>query len=104
MATWTKRLSLLTPDFDTCQGRVLQRRKGSVSYNRWTWRGGRAPLLKILLTEEGEIDKIFWLRFGKSYLILKLVLFHRIKSCFAMIGYYCVSVGYKYEPPGYCKD
>ena len=75
-----------------------------MSYDRWTWGGGRAPPLKILLTEEGEIDKIFWLRFGKSYLILKLVLFFRIESCFAVIGKDCVSVGYKYEPPGYCKD
>ena len=71
----------------------------SVDLGRWS-----CTTVKILLTKEGEIDQIFWLRFGKSYLILKLVLFHRIKSCFAMIGYYCVSVGYKYEPPGYCKD
>ena len=90
---------VLTPDFNACQGRVLQRRKGSVSYDRWTWGGGRAPPLKILLTDEGEIDQILWLRFGKSYLILESVLFYRIESCFAIIGYDCVSVGYKYEPP-----
>ena len=42
--------------------------------------------LKILLTEEGEIDQIFWLRFGKSYLVLELVLFYRIELCFAAIG------------------
>ena len=62
---------VLTPNFDTCQRRVLQRRKGSASYDRWVWRGGRVPRLKILLTEEEEIDQIFWLRFGKSYLILE---------------------------------
>ena len=50
---------LLTPDFDMCQGRVLQRRKGAASYDRWTWRCGRVPLLKILLTGEEEIDQIF---------------------------------------------
>ena len=33
---------VLTPDFDACQGGVLQRRKGSVWYDRWTWRGDRA--------------------------------------------------------------
>ena len=77
--------NLLTPDFDTCQGRVLQRRKGSASYDRWTWRVGRVPPLKILLTGEGEIDQIFWFRFGKSY-ILELVLFYKIESCFAVIG------------------
>jgi hypothetical protein len=46
----------------------------------------RASPLKILLTEEGEIDQIFWLRFGKSYLVLGLVLFFRIESCFVVIG------------------
>jgi len=99
-----KARELLTPDFDACWGGVLQRRKGSVWYDRWTWRGDRASPLKILLTEEGEIDQIFWLWFGKSYLVLELVLFYRIDLWFAVIGWDCVSVGYKYEPPGYCKD
>ena len=63
---------MLTLDFDTCQGRVLQRRKGSAPYDRWIWRGGRVSPLKILLTGEGEIDQIFWLRFGKSYLIFRV--------------------------------
>ena len=67
---------MLTPDFDMCQERVLQRRNGSASYDRWIWRGGRVSPLKILLTEEGKIDQIFWLRFCKSYLILELVLFY----------------------------
>ena len=67
---------MLTPDFGTCQGRVLQRGKGSALYDRWIWRGGHVPRLKILLTEEGEIDQIFWLRFGKCYLIFRIV------SCF----------------------
>ena len=62
---------VLTPDFDMYQGRVLQRGKGSALYDRWIWRGGHVPWLKILLTEEGEIDQIFWLRFDKSYLILE---------------------------------
>ena len=48
--------------------------------------GGRVSSLKILLTEEGEIDQIFWFWFGKSYIILELVLFYRIESCFAVIG------------------
>ena len=82
----------------------MQRGKGSTSYDRWIQRGGRVPRLEILLTEEEEVDQIFWLRFGKSYLVLELVLFYRIESCFAVIGSDCVSVGYKYEPPGYCKD
>ena len=77
---------MLTPDFDMCQGRVLQRRKGAASYDRWIWRGGRVSPLKILLTGEGGIDQIFWLRFGESYLILELVLFYRTESCFAVIG------------------
>ena len=47
---------VLTPDFDTCQGRVLQRRKDSAPHDRGIWRGGRMSPLKILLTEEGEID------------------------------------------------
>ena len=77
---------MLTPDFDACQGGVLQRKKDSVWYDRWTWRGDRASPLKNLLIEEEEIDQIFWLRFGKSYLVLELVLFYRIESCFAVIG------------------
>ena len=28
--------------------------------------GDRVPRSKILLTEEGEVDQIFWLQFGKS--------------------------------------
>ena len=76
---------VLTPNFDTCQG-VLQRRKGSVWYDRWTWRGDRASPLKILLTEEGEVDQIFWLRFGRRYLVLEIVLFSRLESCFVVIG------------------
>ena len=63
---------VLTPDFGTCQGSVLQRRKGSASYDRWVWRGGCVSRLKILLTEEEEIDQIFWLRFGKNYLIFRI--------------------------------
>ena len=47
---------VLTPNFGTCQGRVLQRRKVSALYDRWIWRNDRVPRLKILLTEEGEID------------------------------------------------
>ena len=63
---------VLTPDFNMCQGRVLQRRKGSAPYDRWIWRGGRVSPLKILLTGEGEIDQIFCLRFGKSCLIFRV--------------------------------
>ena len=48
-------------------------------------KGDRASPLKILLTEEEEVDQIFWLRFGKSYLVLELVLFYRIESCFDVI-------------------
>ena len=62
---------MLTPDLGTCQGRVLQRRKGSALYDRWIWRDDRVPRSKILLIEEEEIDQIFWLRFGKSYLIFR---------------------------------
>ena len=64
---------MLTPNFGTCQGRVLQRRKGSALYDRWIWRDDRVPRSKILLIEEEEIDQIFWFRFGKSYLILGVV-------------------------------
>jgi len=42
--------------------------------------------LEILLTEEREVDQILWLQFGRSYLILELVLFSRIESCFAVIS------------------
>ena len=62
---------VLTPSFGTCQGGVLRRRKGSALDDRWIWRGDRVPRSKILLTEEGEVDQIFWLRFGKSYLIFR---------------------------------
>ena len=64
---------VLTPDFGTCQGGVLRTRKGYALYDRWIWRGDRVPRSKILLTEEGEVDQIFWLRFGKSYLIFRIV-------------------------------
>ena len=64
---------MLTPDFGTCQGGVLQRRKGSASYDRWIWRGDHVPRAEILLTEEEEVDQIFCLRFGKSYLIFRIV-------------------------------
>jgi len=50
---------VLTPDFGTCQGRVLQRRKGSALYDRWIWRDDRVPRSKILLTEGEEVDQIF---------------------------------------------
>ena len=49
----------LTPDFGTCQGRVLQRGKSFVLYDRWIWRGDRVPQSKILLTEGAEVDQIF---------------------------------------------
>ena len=62
---------MLTPDFGTCQGRVLQGRKSSALYDRWIWMGDRVPRSKILLTEEEEVDQIFWLRFGKNYLIFR---------------------------------
>ena len=61
---------MLTPDFGTCQGRVLQRRKGSASYDRWIWRGGRVPQLKILLTEEEKLTRYFG--FGLARVILFL--------------------------------
>ena len=77
---------MLTPDFDTCPERVLQRKKGSIWHERWTWKGDRASPLEILLTEEGEIDRIFWLRFGNSYLVLELVLFSKLESCCAVIS------------------
>ena len=64
---------LLTPNLSMCQGKVLQRRKGSVPYDWWIWRGDRGPRSKILLTEEEEVDQIFWLRFGKNYLIFRIV-------------------------------
>ena len=64
---------VLTPNFDTCQRRVLQRRKGSASYDWWIWRDDRVPRSKILLTEEEKVDQIFWLRFGKNYLFLEVV-------------------------------
>ena len=34
--------------------------------------GDRVPRSKILLTEEGEVDQIFWLRIGKNYLIFRI--------------------------------
>jgi hypothetical protein len=55
----TTKIKVLTPNFDTCQGRVLQRRKGSALYGRWIWRDDRVPRSKILLTGEGRIDQIF---------------------------------------------
>ena len=63
----------------------MQRRKGSKGYERWIYKGDCASLVKILLTEEGEVDQIFLLRFGKSYLVLELVLFYRIELCFDVI-------------------
>ena len=62
---------LLTPDFGTCQGSVLERRKSSVLYDRWIREGDRVSRSKILLTEEEEVDQISWLRFGKNYLIFR---------------------------------
>ena len=59
---------------------------------------------KILLTEEREVDQIFWFRFGRRYLVFELVLFSRLESCFAVIGLDFVSIGYKYEPPIIVKD
>ena len=78
---------MLTPSFGTCQGGVLRRRKGSALYDRWIWRGDRVPRSKILLTEGQEVDQIFWLRFGKSYLIFRNSFYSlEIESCFAGIG------------------
>ena len=62
---------MLTPDFGTCQGAVLRRRKGSALYDRWIWRGDPVPRSKILLTGREDVDQIFWLRFGKSYLVFR---------------------------------
>ena len=64
---------MLTPYFDMCQEGLLRRKKGSILYDREIWRGDRVPRSKILLTEEGEVDQIFWLWFGKSYLIFRTV-------------------------------
>ena len=47
---------MLTPDFGMCQGRVLQTRKVSASYDRWVWRGDRVPRSKILLTQEEDLQ------------------------------------------------
>jgi hypothetical protein len=78
--------NMLTPNFGMCQGRVLQRRKGSALYDRWIRRDDRVPRSKILLTEEGGIDQIFWLRFGNGYLIFgSSFLFPRIESFFVVI-------------------
>ena len=41
---------VLTPDFDTYQGRVLQRGKGSEWCEWWIWKGDRASPMEILLT------------------------------------------------------
>ena len=61
----------LTPDFDTCQGGVLLRRKGSALYDRWILEDDRVPQSKILLTEGEEVDQIFWFQFSKSYLVFR---------------------------------
>ena len=73
MPSWEgfRNLCVLTPDFGTCQGSVLERRKSSALYDRWIREGDRVPRSKILLTEEEEVDQIFWLRFGKNYLIFR---------------------------------
>ena len=47
---------VLTPDFGMCQGRVLQTRKVSASYDRWVWRGDRVPRSNILLTQEEDLQ------------------------------------------------
>ena len=62
---------MLTPNFGTCQGGVLRRRKSSALYDRWIWEDDRVPRSKILLTEGEEVDQIFWLRFGKNYLVFR---------------------------------
>ena len=59
---------MLTPNFGTCQESVLKRRKSSALYDRWIWEDDRVSRSKILLTEGEEVDQIFCLRFGKSYL------------------------------------
>ena len=64
---------MLTPDFGTCQGGVLRRRKSSALYDQWIWKNDRAPRSKNLLTEGEEVDQIFWFQFGKSYLFLEVV-------------------------------
>ena len=63
--------AMLTPDFGTCQGGVLRRRKGSTLYDRWIWRGNRVPRSKILLTEGEGVDQIFF-GFGLARVILFL--------------------------------
>ena len=45
---------VLTPDFDTYQGRVLQRGKCSEWCERWIWKGDRASPMEILLTGERQ--------------------------------------------------
>jgi hypothetical protein len=62
---------VLTPNFGTCQEGVLKRRKSSVLYDRWIWEDDHVPRSKILLTEGEEVDQIFWLWFGKNYLVLR---------------------------------
>jgi len=66
---------VLIQNFGTCQGKVLQRRKSSAPYDRWIWMGDRVPRSKILLTEEEEVDQIFWLRFGKNYLNFRSIFY-----------------------------
>ena len=62
---------MLTPNFGTCQKGVLKRRKSSALYDRWIWEDDRVLRSKILLTEGEKVDQIFWLRFGKNYLIFR---------------------------------
>ena len=50
---------VLTPDFGTCQGSVLQRRKDSALHDWLIWKDDRVPRSKIVLTGEGRIDQIF---------------------------------------------
>ena len=78
---------LLTPDFGTCQGNVLERRKSSALYDRWIREGDRVSRSKILLTEEEEVDQIFWLQFGKNYLIFRSSFYSlEYNHAFAVIG------------------
>ena len=84
-------------------------RKSVVKKKRFLLRGGFGEVVacqgwKSCWLRKGRLTRYFGFGLVGVILFFRVVLFLKIESCFAVIGYDCVSVGYKYEPPGYCKD
>ena len=62
---------MLTPNFWHMSRKSVAKEERFCAVRSVDWMGDRVPRSKVLLTEDEEVDQIFWLLFGKNYLIFR---------------------------------